>query len=138
MTPQEYLSQIGLIDRRVEMLLERAERAESRIARVTSLYGSAAGGGGRGDWTDAAVSLIDDKKALAEELQRLRAKKAEILGAIRAVPEERWRTLLEYRYVDMLSQTQTAARLYCDRRTVQRWEEKALACIHPPQDEEPL
>lgn len=137
MTAKEYLGRIKQIDRRVEMLTERAERARARLVRVTSLYGSAPGGG-HGDWTDALAGLIDEEDSLAEQLRLLTDERSAIMHAIEAVPDEQMRLLLQLRYVDLLSQTQTAARLYCDRRTVQRWEEKALACIHPPQDEETL
>lgn len=137
MTAKEYLGRLKLIDRRVEMLTERAERARARLVRVTSLYGSAPGGS-HGDWTDALACLIDEENELAEELRLLADERARILRAIEDVPDEQLRLLLQLRYVDLLSQTKTAARLYCDRRTVQRWEEKALSFVCPPQEEEPL
>lgn len=136
MTAKEYLGRLKLIDRRVEMLTERAERARARLVRVTSLYGSAPGGG-HGDWTDALAGLIDEEDSLAEQLRRLHDERARILRAIEAVPDEQLRLLLQLRYVDLRTQEKTAALMHCDIRTVQRWERRALALIRVPEEIQP-
>lgn len=133
MTAKEYLGRLKQIDRRVEMLTERAERARARLVRVTSLYGSTPGGG-HGDWTDALAGLIDEEDSLAEQLRLLADERARILRAIEAVPDEQMRTLLQYRYVDLRTQEKTAEIMHCDIRTVQRWEQRAIAQIRVPEE----
>lgn len=134
MTPKEYLEQLRVLDRRIDMLLERAEQTRARISRVTRVYGSAAGGGGRSDWTDALASLIDEEQTLNAGIDRLADLKAEALRAISTVPEPHLRTALEMRYLNGLTKLQISMRMNCDQRTVGRWIDRGLAAMRMPEN----
>lgn len=105
MTARDYLSQARVLDQAINARLERIARLRAlvsgRAARTDGMPRGGAGSAGSTffDWTDTVVKIDEMERALDRDIDRLIDLKREIAEAIAAVPDMRYRTLLEYRYL---------------------------------------
>lgn len=105
MTARDYLSQARVLDQAINARLERIVRLRAlvsgRAARTDGMPRGSAGSAGSTffDWTDTVVKIDEMERALDRDIDRLIDLKREIAEAIAAVPDMRYRTLLEYRYL---------------------------------------
>ena len=105
MTAKDYLSQARVLDQAINARLERIARlralASGRAARTDGMPRGGAGSAGSTffDWTDTVVKIDEMERALDKDIDRLIDLKREIAEVIAAVPDMRYRTLLEYRYL---------------------------------------
>ena len=99
MTAKDYLSQARVLDQAINARLERIARLRALVnGRAARTDGMPRGGAGV-DWTDTVVKIDEMERALDKDIDRLIDLKREIAEAIAAVPDMRYRTLLEYRYL---------------------------------------
>lgn len=105
MTARDYLSQARVLDQAINARLERIARLRAlvsgRAARTDGMPRGGAGSAGSTffDWTDTVVKIDEMERALDKDIDRLIDLKREIAEVIAAVPDMRYRTLLEYRYL---------------------------------------
>lgn len=99
MTAKDYLSQARVLDQAINARLERIARLRALVnGRAARTDGMPRGGTGI-DWTDTVVKIDEMERALDKDIDRLIDLKREIAEVIAAVPDMRYRTLLEYRYL---------------------------------------
>lgn len=99
MTARDYLSQARVLDQAINARLERIARLRALVnGRAARTDGMPRGGTGI-DWTDTIVKIDEMERALDKDIDRLIDLKREIAEVIAAVPDMRYRTLLEYRYL---------------------------------------
>lgn len=99
MTARDYLSQARELDQAINARLERIARLRALVSgRAARTDGMPRGGTGI-DWTDTVVKIDEIERALDKDIDRLIDLKREIAEVIAAVPDIRYRTLLEYRYL---------------------------------------
>lgn len=105
MTARDYLSQARVLDQAINARLERIARLRALVSgRAARTDGMPRGGTGSAgstffDWTDTVVKIDEMERALDRDIDRLIDLKREIAEVIAAVPDMRYRTLLEYRYL---------------------------------------
>lgn len=105
MTARDYLSQARVLDQAINARLERIARllalVSGRAARTDGMPRGGAGSAGSTffDWTETVLKIDEMERALDRDIDRLIDLKREIAEVIAAVPDMRYRTLLEYRYL---------------------------------------
>lgn len=105
MTARDYLSQARVLDQAINARLERIARLRAlvsgRAARTDGMPRGGADSAGSTffDWTETVVKIDEMERALDRDIDRLIDLKREIAEVIAAVPDMRYRTLLEYRYL---------------------------------------
>ena len=105
MTARDYLSQARVLDQAINARLERIARLRAlvsgRAARTDGMPRGGAGSAGSTffDWTETIIKIDEMERALDKDIDRLIDLKREIAEVIAAVPDMRYRTLLEYRYL---------------------------------------
>ena len=100
MTAKDYLSQARVLDSAIDARLERIARLRALVSgRAARTDGMPRGGGGGVDWTETVLKIDEMERALDRDVDRLIDLKREIAEVIAAVPDMRYRTLLEYRYL---------------------------------------
>lgn len=129
---KRFMEQVLYLDRRVEAMLERAERSRARLERVTAVYGPRGGGGSRADWTDIVAAVMEDDRRLNEEIDRLVDVKEEVRRAIREIGDGELMALMEMRYLNGMGWQQIALRMHIDKRTATRLHAKALGLVRVP------
>lgn len=137
MSPKEFLAQAWQIDERIERKIEERDRIESKLTtgRISNITGMPRGGGY--DWTDAVAKIIRLTEQINAEIARLCAVKRQVIDAIDAVEDMRYRRLLELRYRNYLTWEQIADDMHYDVRNVYKLHGKALLKIKVPQKQEP-
>ena len=105
MTPKEYLSQYGMIERRIQYLEQWEERWHRREMRITPQYGSSSvRSSGKCDPVSSTVAKICRvEEEIIFEIDRAADLRREIAAAIAAVPDPVQREVLERKYIGMES-----------------------------------
>lgn len=102
MTAKEYLNQAYIIDRRINMTLEKSEKMRGSLYGRSPVIDDIGGGkgGGDGDVVGETITKVIDYERQADELiDSLVAKRLEIEQTIQSVPDEVQREVLERRYL---------------------------------------
>ena len=136
MTPKEYLSQYGWIERNIRRLEEEKERWRQRALHITPSWSDAPGGGSGEDKIQTAVEkacLVEDK--IVAEIDRLVNLRQEIITVIAAVPDPAQRELLERRYIQLQSLERIAVEMNYSYVHVKRLHGWALQRILVPKDD---
>lgn len=135
MTPKEYLSQYGWIERNIRRLEEEKERWRQRALHITPCWSDASGGGSGEDKIQTAVEkacIIKDK--IVAEIDRLIDLRQEIMTMIAAVPDPAQRELLERRYIQLQSLERIAVEMNYSYRQILRLHGWALQQISVPEE----
>ncbi len=136
MTPKEYLSQYGWIERNIRRLEEEKERWQQRALHITPSWSDAPGGGSGEDKIQTAVEkacIIEDK--IVAEIDRLVDLRQEIITVIAAIPDPAQRELLERRYIQLQSLERIAVEMNYSYVHVKRLHGWALQRIQVPKDD---
>lgn len=136
MTKQEYLAQVANLNRTIEK--KRARVKEYRD--LASSPASTAPSGTRVDRTRSTeapfakwVYKIVELEAEIEKLQeRVDNLQAVIIGAIEALDNEDYKTLLVYRYLKDMSWESVAEAMFISRWTAMRWHKEAISLLELP------
>ena len=132
MTAYEFLSQGRRIDDRIERKKEEIERLRSRLTKATAQLTGMPRGGSGGDWTDADVKLLELEGVIAAEIKQLCTVKRQIIEAISAVQDTRYRDLLEMRYRNNYTFEKIAVTMNYDWRHIMRMHKEALEVVKVP------
>ena len=133
MTAKEYLSQARRLDQAINVRLERIAHLRSLVSgRAAKVDGMPHGGRG-GDWTDTVIKIDEMARALDKDIDRLIELKREIAAAIADVPDVRYRTLLEYRYLCGWSWLRIAHTMHYSEDWVRHAHGRALQVICVPE-----
>lgn len=133
MTAYEFLSQGRRIDDRIERKKEEIERLRSRLTKATAQLTGMPRGGSGGDWTDADVKLLELEGVIAAEIKQLCTVKRQIIEAISAVHDTRYRDLLEMRYRNNWTFEKIAVEMNYDWRHIMRMHKEALEVVKVPE-----
>lgn len=135
MTPEnrvkeDWLNRYRKLDTEIDRKCEELSRWRSRAEKITPTLSQAPGGGGNGDRVaDAVEKIMGIEEEINADVDRLISIRSEVEKAIKSVPDETLRTLLELRYIDGLTWEKIAVRMnYCYMQ-VCRLHGKALAEI---------
>ena len=135
MTPKEYLSQYGWIERNIRRLEEEKERWRQRALHITPSWSDAPGGSSGEDKVQTAVEkacIIEDK--IVAEIDRLIDLRQEIITVIAAVLDPVQRELLERRYIQLQSLERIAVEMNYSYRQILRLHGWALQQISVPEE----
>lgn len=139
MTAKDYLSQARVLDQAINARLERIARLRAlvsgRAARTDGMPRGSAGSAGSTffDWTDTVVKIDEMERALDKDIDRLIDLKREIAEVIAAVPDMRYRTLLEYRYLCGWSWARIARAMHYGEDWVRHAHDWALKQVRVPE-----
>jgi len=134
MTAKEYLMRAWQIEKRIDARIEERERIESRLTspRMTNLTGMPRGGGS--DWTNAVIAVLELTQDITNEIIDLCRIKREVIEAIEAVEDSRYRRVLELRYRNYMTWDAIAKTLGYEPRNVYIIHGKALLKVRVPKD----
>ena len=132
MTAKEYLGQAYRIDERIESKLSQIETLKSLATRVTSVFSdmphSSTSDNQRLEKTIAEI--IDLKNEVSTDIDRLIDLKREIKHIINQVQNEKYKTLLELRYLSFWTWELIAANLNFSIQHTYRIHDEALKKIN--------
>ena len=134
MTAKEYLSQYRILDARIDTRFERLLRLRALAERCTMTYGHRVGSGAAVDKrAELVAKIVDAESALNAQIDYLLTLKDEIESAIASVPDNRYRALLEMRYLAGKRWEDIAAAMHYDERWVRKMHGWALLAIKSPE-----
>lgn len=136
MTPKEYLSQYGWIERNIRRLEEEKERWRQRALHITPCWSDSPGGSSGEDKIQTVVekTCTVESKIIAE-IDRMVDLRQEIMTVIAAVPDPAQRELLERRYIQLQSLERIAVEMNYSYVHVKRLHGWALQRILVPKDD---
>ena len=127
MTTKEYLNKLRTLDKQIDSKLEQIDRLRSLAERVTTTLSFTPKGAGGANRTDYCIERIWQlEKEVTEDIDRLVDMKSGIRGAIERVENDKYRLLLEYRYLCGNTWEQIAEKMRIDLRWVYRMHGRAL------------
>lgn len=133
MTAKEYLSRYRFINDGINSKLMQVEDLRSKAQTVS-------GGNSTGTHSsqpydrigEITAKIVDLEREINEEIDRLVDIQREIRESIAAVPEERLRTLLEYKYLNCMTLEEIAVRMNYSYKQICRLHGKALLRVRCP------
>ena len=133
MTARDYLSQARQLDQAIDARLERIARLRALVnGRAARTDGMPRGSGG-GDWTETILKIDEMERALDKDIDRLIELKREIAEVIAAVPDMRYRTLLEYRYLCGWGWARIARAMHYSEDRIRHIHGRALQMVRVPE-----
>ena len=119
MTTKEYLRQAPRLDMIIDLKLAQVERLKSLRERVTASFSETPKGGGCGDRvaevTAKIYSMLED---INRDIDAYVDLKADIRKLVSKVQDERYRMVLEYRYLCSYNWEEIAKAMSYDERHV--------------------
>lgn len=107
-----WLNRYRKLDAEINCKCEELSRWRSRAEKITPVLSKAPGGGGNGDRiADAVEKIVSIEEEINADVDRLISIRGEVEKAIKSVPDETLRTLLELRYIDGLTWERIAVKL---------------------------
>lgn len=133
MTVKEYLNQAPRLDLIIDLKLAQVERLKSLRERVTSILGDTPKGSGRGDRVaEITIKIWSLEEEINRDIDRFVDTKADIRQRIGLVTNDRYRTVLEYRYLLGYKWEKISAIMDIELRWLYRIHGRALQQIHIP------
>ena len=127
MTNKEYHNKLRTLDKQIDSKLEQIDRLRSLAERVTTTLSFTPKGAGGANRTEYCIERIWQlEKEVTEDIDRLVDMKSGIRGAIERVENDKYRMLLEYRYLCGNTWEQIAEKMRIDLRWVYRMHGRAL------------
>lgn len=135
MTPKEYLSQYGAIERNIRRMEEEKERCRQRALHITPSYEPMiTGSGGTSDRVGQAIEkMARCEEKIVAEIDKLYDLREEIEAVIGAVLDPVQRELLERRYIQLQSLEKIAVEMNYSYIHVKRLHGWALLQVHIPE-----
>ncbi len=132
MTAKEYLNQAYHIDHRIESKLSQIESLKSLATRVTTVFSDMPHSSSPDNQKleKTIAEIVDLENEVSTDIGRLVSLKREINSAINHVQNEKYRTLLELRYLNFLTWEQIAVNLNFSIQHTYRIHDKALKKIN--------
>ena len=134
MTKEEYLSQVGVLSRRITYHTERLLRLRREADAVSSRWGASVSAHS----ADAPfIRMLENIETAREELEaetELMSRLQEQVGeTIRGLPDDRMRMVLLYRFLEGRTYQEIGGFLYVDKATAKRWQQRALQSLRLPE-----
>lgn len=130
MTAKEYLSQYKDLNDSINVKLEQVGELRRKAQTVSS--GSSDGTRSstpRDRIGEITARIVDLEREINEDIDRSIDLQREIRAAIATVPEVRLRTLLEYKYINLLTLDETAVRMNYSYPQICRLHGRALQSV---------
>lgn len=130
MTAKEYLSQYKDLNDSINAKLEQVGELRRKAQTVSS--GSPDGAHSstpRDRIGEITVRIVDLEREINEDIDRSIDLQREIRAAIATVPDVRLRTLLEYKYINLLTLDETAVRMNYSYPQICRLHGRALQSV---------
>lgn len=130
MTAKEYLSRYGEISREILALLDERQKLEDMLLRLSPNLNANRVQGGPLPTPGAAIEkLVDLDSVIAAQVEQLKQTRRAISERINAMENPRHRMILQFKYLDNLSNTRIADRTGYDERHVRRLHKAALEAL---------
>ena len=133
MTAKEYLSRYRFLNDGINSKLMQVEELRSKAQTVSG--GNSTGAHSPQPYDrigEITAKIVDLECEINEEIDHLVDIQREIRESIAAVPEERLRTLLEYKYINLLSLEEIAVHMNYSYKQICRLHGKALLQVRCP------
>lgn len=126
-----WLNRYRSLDMEINRKCEELSRWRSRAEKITPTISKAPGGSGNGDRiTDAVEKIVSIEEEINTDVDRLISVRGEVEKAIKSVPDETLRTLLELRYIDGLTWEKIAVKMNYGFQWVCKLHGRALTQVH--------
>ena len=129
---RDYMRTYRSMEYSIESRMEQLRRMRARLYGLTKELTDMPRGGSQADWTDLSAQCIEMEKDLADEIRLMRARQAEIRNAIALLPNERWQSVLNLRYIAGYGWDTVAMKMGLDSKYVIQLNREALGKIHVP------
>lgn len=128
MTAKEYLEQARYLDQRINSKLTQVESLRSLATRVTTVYSDMPHSPTPDNHKLEKIiaKIVDLENEIDTDVDSLVDLKKEIVNAVNAVENDKYRVLLEMRYLSYQTWEQIAVAMDCDIRQVYRLHGHAL------------
>lgn len=133
MTAKEYLSRYRFLNDGINAKLMQVGELRRKAQTVSS--GGSGGAHSSQPYDrigEITAKIVDLEREINEEIDRLVEIQREIRETIAAVPEERLRVLLEYKYINLLSLEEIAVRMNYSYKQICRLHGKAILQVRCP------
>ena len=131
MTTKEYLRQAVRLDTIVDLRLAQLERLKSYRERVTTNFTPTPKSGKGGDRiSEITIKIWSLEETINKDIDELVDLKADIRSRIAEVQDERFRMVLEYKYLAGYTWDDIAEAMHMDRRWILRLHGRALQEIN--------
>lgn len=137
MNAHDYLSQVGKLQHKLDMMQFRADEYNRLASSVPGpCYGERIGSNPNRNTEAPFVKWVWKLLDLEKEMDGVRAEldavKAEAIGAIEKMGDENLKSVLMLRYISLLSFPEICDRLYVSLPTVKRWNRCGLEKLEVP------
>lgn len=135
MTNQEkirWLKRYTILGRRVHNHLERCEEMRSELGKITAILSLVPAGGGsinKHRDTDIINKLVDRMVEFERDMNDWEDARIQIRNAITVIDDDRYRELLEYRYLDGRTFEWIASQMHYNWRWIHTLHSRALDMI---------
>ena len=138
MTAKKYLSQAYRLDQRIDSKIEQVASLNDLATKCTSTMTGMPRNpsGSTSTMADTVCKIIDLQAEINRDIDALVELKREIIGAIKAVENPEYQTLLEKRYLCFLHWEQIAVDMNYSMQHVHRMHSTALKEIVVPEKDE--
>ena len=138
MTAKEYLSQAYRLDQRIDSKIEQVASLNDLATKCTSTMTGMPRNpsGSTSTMADTVCKIIDLQAEINRDIDALVELKREIIGAIKAVENPEYQTLLEKRYLCFLHWEQIAVDMNYSMQHIHRMHSMALKEIVVPEQHE--
>jgi DNA-directed RNA polymerase specialized sigma subunit len=127
MTIKEYLNQARMLDKRIDSKLEQVERLRALAERTTTVLSSQPKGAGGANRTEYCIERIWQlEKEVTEDIDILVDMRQDIRGAIEGMENDRYKLLMECRYLCGNTWEQIAEKMEIEVRWVYELHGRAL------------
>ena len=135
MTAKEYLSQALHLDHRIDSKIEQIASLNALATKCTSAITGMPSNPSPSQSTmaDAVCKIIDLQELLKKDLSALVDLKREIMGVINGIENDEYKTVLEKRYLCILSWEQIAVDMHYSMEYAFKIHKKALEKVQIPE-----
>lgn len=135
MTAKEYLEQARYLDQRINSKLTQVESLRSLATRVTTVYSDMPHSPTPDNHKleKIVAKIVDLEHEIDTDVDRLVDLKREIFTVVNDVKDEKYRALLEMRYLGQQTWEQIAVQLGFDSRHIRRMHGWALQAVKVPE-----
>lgn len=133
MTAKEFLQQGYKLNERIAVKFERLEMLRTKAEKTTQALSWVPRGHNTADRiAEIVAQMYDIERESLQEIKELLTISEDISSAIKAVPDPRYKVLLESRYILYKGWKEISADLECSMSTAVRWHDEALKMVKVP------
>ena len=131
MTAKEYLSQAKYLDMRINSKIQQLSSLNDLAKKCTSAFTGMPRNpsGSTSTMADTINKIIDLQREINADIDALVDLKRDITDVIKAVPEQEAQTILEKRYLCLLSWEQIAVDMHYSGKWIQKLHDRSLDVV---------